>query len=63
MHSFKSHFSLPFDRYNNRPTAHAYERFKGLLLLSPNLRACLVFTGDWVVCNRAVTNPPKVQKL
>ena len=22
-HSFRSHFSLSFDRYNNRPTVHA----------------------------------------
>ena len=28
-HCFKSHFSPPFDRYNNRLTAHAYTITKG----------------------------------
>ena len=29
-HSFKSHFSPPFDRYNNRLTVDAYTIAKGL---------------------------------
>ena len=29
-HSFKSHFSMPFDRYNNRLTLQAYTIAKGL---------------------------------
>ena len=29
MHGFKSYFSLPFNRYNNSLTAHAYTIAKG----------------------------------
>ena len=29
-HSFKSHFLIPFDRCNNRPTVHVYTIPKGL---------------------------------
>ena len=30
--SFKSHFSLPFDRYNNRLTVYAYTIYKGAVV-------------------------------
>ena len=49
MHSFKSQFSAPFDRYNNRLTAHAYTIEKGLLLLKPHSWACLTSMGARMV--------------
>ena len=51
--SFKSHFAMPFDWYNNRLTVHAYTIAKGsmsILLLRPHSQACLASMGAWMVC-------------
>ena len=51
MHSFRSHFSQPFDRYNNRGSClYHCQNFNSLFLLRPHSWACLVFTGARVVC-------------
>ena len=49
-HSFKSHFSQPFNRYNNRLNLYHCQSFNSLLLLRLYLWACLTSMGAWVVC-------------
>ena len=52
-HSFRSHFLLSFDRYNNRLTVHACTIAKSStvwFLLRPHSRACLASTEVRVVC-------------
>ena len=46
-HSFKSHFSLPFDKYNNRLTVHAYT-------IAKVLTVCIY----WGLIHRPVWRPP-----
>ena len=52
-HGFKSHFTQPLDRHNNRLTVHAYTIAKSstvCFLLMPYSRAYLASSGAHVVC-------------